>query len=232
MDRVSLVRYVMVFLQVLVVVLSVMAHELSHGLVAYRLGDPTAKRAGRLTLNPMCHLDPFGSVVLPAVMALSTGAVFGYAKPVPYNPSYFKRRRRDELLVAFAGPLANLVLGCVGAAIMWGAVQWGGGAPVTFAGPQWWALEVGRQVCLLNFILLFFNIIPVPPLDGSSLLAAVLPERLLGGFYRLKSYAMPALLLIVVVLPMTTGLDPFGWYLRHTAAYLADAVTPVFLVAR
>lgn len=238
MDRTLLIRYALIAMQVVVVIFSVMAHELAHGLAAWRLGDPTAKRAGRLTINPLAHIDPFGTVILPLIMAISAGAVFGYAKPVPYNPSYFKHRRRDELIVAFAGPLTNLALGCVGAAIMWGAIQWAGQSSATSQAATalswvlWWALQLGYQVCLLNFVLFFFNIVPMPPLDGSTILASVLPEHLLGGFYRLKNYAMPALLLIVVVLPMATGLDPFGWYLRHTAGALAGMLTPAALLVR
>ena len=104
-------------MQVVCIVLSVMVHEIAHGYAAYRLGDPTAKRAGRLTLNPAKHLDPFGSIVLPLIMIAAHGPVFAYAKPVPYNPAYFKNRKEGELIVAFAGPLSNLAQALIGALI-------------------------------------------------------------------------------------------------------------------
>ena len=110
-------RILIVLIELACIVFSIMVHEISHGYAAYRLGDPTAKRAGRLSLNPAKHLDPVGSVLLPLIMSFIGGPIFAYAKPVPYNPMYFKDRKRGELIVAFAGPASNLAQALVGAAI-------------------------------------------------------------------------------------------------------------------
>ena len=98
---------------------AIVFHEVAHGFVAYRLGDPTAKRAGRLSLNPLKHVDPFGTVILPLCMLAMNGPVFGYAKPVPYNPSYFKNPKTGDVIVGLAGPAANLVMAAFAGAIAW-----------------------------------------------------------------------------------------------------------------
>ena len=103
---------------------AIVFHEVAHGFVANLLGDPTAKLAGRLTLNPVKHIDPFGTVLLPLLMAMMGGPVFGYAKPVPYNPRFFRNKRVGDLLVGLAGPAANLVMALLGALVMWLLLPW------------------------------------------------------------------------------------------------------------
>lgn len=216
----------LILIQLVVVVFSIMVHEISHGYMAYRLGDPTAKRAGRLTLNPAKHLDPFGSVLLPLVMSFAGGPVFAYAKPVPYNPAYFKQRKRDELLVAFAGPFSNLLLAFVGVGLAQ-IVQ----LVAPHVGFGWydalsWLYTVGYLICLVNLVLLFFNVIPLPPLDGSSIIGAVLPAKYMNTFYKVKSYSMFILLVLLFLVPMITPWDPLGWYMSHTAYALTDMLVP------
>ncbi len=231
-----------IVLQLVIVLMSVVVHEVCHGLAAYRLGDPTAKASGRLTLNPVKHLDPFGSVILPLIMAAFSGPVLAYAKPVPYNPSYFKHRKRDELLVSLAGPGSNLVLGMIGGAIMWGVSSIAAGSPLVvdaYNSPAdarstalYWVYLFGYELAWINFVLFFFNILPVPPLDGATIIATFVPERYMGVFYTIKQYSMLILIVVVFVLPMVLNFDPFGWYLSTCAGGLADLVSPSLPVVR
>ena len=128
--------FIEIALTVLALLISIVVHEVSHGYVAYLCGDPTAKEAGRLSLNPLAHLDPFGSVLLPLLLLFLGGPVFAYAKPVPYDPRYLRHRRRDELLVALSGPASNLVQALVGAGL-W-QLLWRVAPEATVAGFGWY----------------------------------------------------------------------------------------------
>jgi len=164
---------------------SITFHEFMHGYAAYRLGDPTAKNAGRLTLNPIKSIDPFGTILLPLLMSLGGGPIFGYAKPVPYNPMYFKNLRKGELITGFSGPAANLALALFGAALAWGALLL-----FTFSKSAAQAVYlVGSTMTMLNLVLMFFNLIPIPPLDGSSIVPIFLPNSALQGWYNLQRYS-------------------------------------------
>lgn len=225
---ISAERLLFIVIQLVIVVFSIMVHEIAHGLMAYRLGDPTAKRAGRLTLNPAKHLDPFGSVLLPLVMSFAGGPVFAYAKPVPYNPYYFKKNRKaSELLVAFAGPASNLLLALVGAALGQIAVMAYSVAPAAVLGALDWLYVVGQYVCIVNLVLLFFNIIPLPPLDGSSIIGALLPAKYMNAFYKVKAYSLFILLVLLFLVPVVTPWDPLGWYMSHTAYAMLYLIYPM-----
>jgi len=152
-----------------ILVMSVIIHEISHGYVAYMLGDPTAKLAGRLTLNPISHIDPLGSIIVPTLMAMSgTGIIFGWAKPVPYNPYNLKNQRWGTALVGAAGALSNLFIAVVfGLIIRFGDVL---GVGESF-------LDISMMIVLINILLAVFNLLPVPPLDGSKVLFSLLPYR-------------------------------------------------------
>jgi Zn-dependent protease len=161
---------------------SVVVHELAHGWVALRLGDPTARDAGRLTLNPIPHIDLFGSILVPAISLLATGRVFiAWAKPVPINPAYFRIPRRDSAVVSIAGPFSNLILAIL-LAIGTALTGWAGRmlAPEegTLAAE---GVEFILRMCYggmyVNVGLAVFNLMPIPPLDGSHLVAAVLPLK-------------------------------------------------------
>ncbi len=215
-------------LMIVAFVIAIVVHECAHGWAAYKLGDPTAKNAGRLTLNPVAHIDPFGTVILPglliALSALSGGLgfVFGYAKPVPYNPRYFKNIRTGEVIVGFAGPASNLVMAVVGAAIAWGANYLYLYVP-DVALYLWY---FGVYFCQINLALAFFNLIPLPPLDGSSIIAVFLSDKALRAYYKVQQYSMFILLLLIMAVPYFLHIDIIGIYLNATAGNLAMLLLP------
>lgn len=152
-----------------ILIISVIAHEVAHGYAANALGDPTAKLQGRLTLNPIRHIDPIGSLLIPALLVLTPGGIlFGWAKPVPYNPYNLRSQRWGEAIVASAGSLTNLFL-----AVLFGLlVRFGAGVlPDSF-------LELSAAIALVNLFLGIFNLIPFPPMDGFTVLRGLLPYRL------------------------------------------------------
>lgn len=155
--------------QIIILLFSVVVHEVSHGYAALWLGDPTAQMEGRLTLNPLKHLDPFGSVILPLLLALIPGGfIFGWAKPVPYNPYNLKNRRWGELVVALAGPVSNLLLAFIFGMI----IRLSDTFSLSYA-----VVEISLIIVVINVVLAVFNLVPIPPLDGSKILFAVLPEQ-------------------------------------------------------
>ncbi len=171
-----------------VLIMSVVAHEVSHGYAAQLLGDPTARLAGRLTLNPLSHLDVVGSFIVPALMFFFGGFILGWAKPVPYNPYNMRNPRRDGALVAIAGPCANVVIAAVFAALI--RFSHDIGLPSSF-------VEIAGAVVFLNLVLAIFNLIPVPPLDGSKVLFALLPYRLQFVQEFLERYWFVAIFVVI-----------------------------------
>lgn len=171
---------------VIILVMSVVIHEVSHGFAALALGDPTAKYQGRLTLNPLAHLDPVGSFLVPIIGYLTGGFIIGWAKPVPFNPYNLKNQKWGEALVAVAGPLSNLAL-----ALVFGLI-------FKFFGPN-----LGQSVGLVSFVVLInitlaiFNLVPIPPLDGSKILFAILPYRLQHIRDSLERYGLVLALIFV-----------------------------------
>lgn len=152
---------------ILLLIISIILHEVAHGYAAYALGDPTAKLAGRLTLNPIPHIDLVGSVLIPAFLVLtSAGFLFGYAKPVPYNPLNLKNQRFGEGLVAVAGPATNIFIALIFTLV----IRFGEGLPETF-------IALSALVVFINLFLGMLNLIPIPPLDGYTVLRSILPYR-------------------------------------------------------
>jgi Zn-dependent protease len=174
---------------------AIILHEISHGIVALFFGDDTAKRAGRITLNPIPHIDPFGSIVLPALLTISGFGAFGWAKPVPVNPAKLRNPRREMLFVGLAGPFSNFVLmalAAVTARAAYGAYT--GDASRIADLPL--IIQVLLFFALGNLLLGLFNLLPIPPLDGSSLIERVLPSAWLPGWYRFRPYGILVLLLL------------------------------------
>ncbi len=176
-------------------ILAITLHEAAHGFVAWRLGDDTAYRLGRVTFNPLRHIDPFGTVLLPALMYFTTGFVFGWAKPVPVNFERLNHPRRDMVWVALAGPGTNFVLALL-SAILWGLVNPEHGII------QHWLRAAAEVSILVNVILMVFNLIPLPPLDGGRVAVGILPDILAFPLARLERFGMPILLAAFFLLPM------------------------------
>ncbi|MEN9604619.1 MAG: hypothetical protein RJB39_304 [Candidatus Parcubacteria bacterium] len=159
----------MSFITLLILIVSIVAHEVAHGIAALAQGDPTAKHAGRLTLNPISHIDPVGSILIPILCAISSpGFMFGWAKPVPINPYNFKNHRWGEAIVSFAGPLVNIIIALVFTAL------------IRFAPISAGFALFSAYVVIINIVLAIFNLIPIPPLDGSKILFALIPQRYHG----------------------------------------------------
>jgi Zn-dependent protease len=182
-------------------IVAVILHEISHGVVASWFGDDTAKRAGRLTLNPIPHIDPVGSVVMPAMGALLGVPVLAWAKPVPVNPNRMRDPRRNMLFVSLAGPITNFLLMAV-SALAAKSFYDPSAVPFNFGFDD---LPLGIQVlfsfALVNLFLGLFNLLPIPPLDGSALIERVLPEKWLPNWYQFRPYGF----LVLFILVFTTG---------------------------
>lgn len=173
-----------------VLIPSIILHEISHGAVALAFGDTTAKRAGRLNLNPVRHIDPVGTILVPAVLSLSGVGAYGWAKPVPVNPSNLRSPRNHVVLVSLVGPLTNFVL----AALMGVGFVLSGGR-TTFGLEQ----QIFYYAGFANIILGVFNLIPCPPLDGASVLERLLPAKYLPGYWNLQPLLMflPFILILI-----------------------------------
>ncbi len=173
-----------------VLIMSVVIHEVSHGVAANLLGDGTAKYEGRLTLNPVKHLDPFGSVLLPAITFLIGGFIFGWAKPVPYNPYNLRNQRWGPALVGGAGPAANVLVALIFAFLLRTLPP---AAPASLA-------DISQTIIFINLLLAVFNLVPIPPLDGSKVLFAFLPARWYQVQIFTEQYGLFLLLLFIFAL--------------------------------
>lgn len=180
-------------ISIVILLFSVIVHEVMHGVAALRFGDRTAQRAGRLTLNPLPHIDPFGTIFLPALLIISGSPIlFGWAKPVPINPLNFSNLRKGELFVSAAGILANFGL-AVAAALLY---------HLLVALPQTFPYLIGallKFTVIINLVLGIFNLFPIPPLDGSKVLMSQLPLQLAREYQKLDRYGFLILLILLMV---------------------------------
>jgi Zn-dependent protease len=182
-------------------VIAIVLHEVAHGLMARRLGDNTAEQRGRLTLNPIKHIDPFGTVILPLVLAVTHAPVFGWARPVPVNYGKLRRPRRDMVLVALAGPGMNLLLAIIGALLL---------AAVLALSPDPKSVAIlflaanALNFVLINIFLGIFNLLPIPPFDGGHVVQGLLPPTLARGFGKIGRFSLLVLVILLLVLPATS----------------------------
>ena len=191
-------------LMILPLIVAVVLHELAHGYVADRMGDPTARLAGRLTLNPIKHLDVFGSFLLPVALKLSgSPIIFGYAKPVPVNFTNLREVRKGTIWVASAGVLTNLILAVISAVlfqlISTAEASW---AQTQLALPAVLFLQLLTYSVIINCVLALFNLIPIPPLDGSRIVAMLLPATLIGPYARLERFGMIIIFVLLITGPL------------------------------
>lgn len=189
-------QQIQLIFQIAVIIISIVAHELSHGYTAYFLGDRTAKYAGRLTINPIKHMELFGSVIVPILSVALGGIVFGWAKPVPYNPYNLRVAKYGEVLVAIAGPIANFVIALVFALY----IRFAG---IDINSPLG---QISSLIVLVNLTLTFFNLMPLPPLDGSKILWGIMPYKW-GALKATLERNMIAFMLIVILF-VSFILDP------------------------
>lgn len=191
--------------------MSIVIHEVSHGFMAERFGDPTARNAGRLTLNPLKHLDMFGSLLLPAFLVLTSSPfLFGWAKPVPYNPNNLSNRKWGTIAVASAGVLANFFI-----AILFGLVirlTLNMGLPPGF-------YVITSAIVMVNLALGIFNLVPIPPLDGSKIIFSFFPERAFNFITMYEQYSL--ILLLVFIVFFSSYLSPILTSLFHLVTGLA-----------
>lgn len=183
-------------LGIVALVFAVMIHEVAHGWVALRCGDPTARDAGRLSLNPVRHIDLVGTIILPMILALSgSGVMFGWAKPVPVNIGRCRNPRQAFWMTAIAGPLSNLLQALFGTALIWAMVllsRKGGGST---AGELMFSFLIAYVVT--NLVLMTFNLVPIPPLDGSKVVAMLLPHRLAIPYLQIGGYGFILIFLLL-----------------------------------
>ena len=204
-------------IKAVVVLFAIVLHEVSHGWMAYKLGDHTAKRMGRLTLNPISHIDPIGTVVLPLLMIIMRGPVFGWAKPVPFNPYNFNRNvniRNGIMWVALAGPGINLILAFISSFIYVAAQKYYSGSPQVISLT---IVQLTGALISINLWLACLNLLPIPPLDGSKILMRFLPVKYESHFLKLERYGFLILIILlatgtlskIILTPMKLLVDLF-----------------------
>lgn len=200
-----------VIFYIAILIMSIVIHEVSHGFMAEYFGDDTARNAGRLTLNPINHLDLFGSILLPAVLILShAGFLFGWAKPVPYNPNNLSDKKWGTIAVASAGVLANFLIAIVFGIIIHISTYFN--LPASF-------YFITSAIVIVNLALGIFNLVPIPPLDGSKILFSFLPERAFSFIIAYEQYSL--ILLLVFIVFFSDYLYPILAFLFHLITGLA-----------
>ena len=205
-------------------IIAIVFHEVAHGLVARQFGDPTAERMGRLTLNPIKHVDPVGTLILPMLLAVAHAPIFGWAKPVPVRADRMRNPRRDMIIVALAGPGMNLLLAVVATAILALGLAMGGGQ-MTAGG---FIASNALNFLLINIFLAVFNLIPLPPFDGGHVVEGLLPRPLAARFHSLGRFSLPILFALLLILP---ALWPEANIVAKAVMPIVQAIARLFLGA-
>lgn len=196
---------------ILPLIFAIVFHEVSHGLMARALGDPTADEQKRLSLNPFRHVDPVGTVVLPGILALAHLPVFGWAKPVPVNARRLRSPRRDMMLVAAAGPGSNLIMALIAALVLGLVLRLVPGVEQS-GGIAGFAVLNLFNFILINVFLALFNLLPIPPFDGSHIMEGLLPDAAARTYGQLRKLGFVLVIVLIVVLPQAiSGFDPVGF---------------------
>ena len=204
---------------ILPLIIAITFHEAAHGFVAHRLGDDTAWKLGRVSFNPLKHIDPFGTILLPGLLLLSHAPfLFGYAKPVPVNFRALRNPRLDMVWVALAGPATNIALALLAAAAFHGL-------PFAPANAEEWLADNLKNALVINVVLAVFNMLPIPPLDGGRVAVGLLPRVLAYPLSRLEPFGMLILIGILIILPMAgsqfgLNLDVISAILRTSTGYV------------
>jgi len=224
MNQDNIVYQIAVWLVPLVI--AIVFHEVAHGLVARRLGDPTAEQRGRLSFNPLRHVDPVGTLILPMILAISHAPVFGWAKPVPVNYTRLRHPRRDMVLVALAGPGMNLLLAIAGAAILMATVSMSAGERDGVTG---FIADSAYVFVMINVFLGVFNLLPVPPFDGGHVVEGLLPPNLAAQFRKIGRFSLLVLIVLLLVLPrLSPSADVVGRLVSPLADGIAAAILGIF----
>ena len=204
-----------------VAIIAITFHEAAHGFVAHKLGDDTAFQQGRVSFNPLRHIDPFGTVLLPLVLYFASGWIFGWAKPVPVNPSRLNSPRRDMVLVAAAGPAINLLIALASGILL--AIYGVAGDPSDF-----FRKLLGLSISF-NVLIAVFNLIPIPPLDGGRIAVGILPGSLAFPLARLEPFGMWIVIGLLFILPLVTRqlgheINLFSMLLQPVIGAITDAI--------
>ena len=208
---------------ILPIIFAVTLHEAAHGYAALMLGDRTAWTMGRVSLNPIRHIDPFGTILFPGLALLLGGPLFGWAKPVPVNFAALRHPRRDSVLVALAGPGTNILLATLSQLLLYAAIHLPDVA-------QSWAIRNLTNSVALNLILAVFNMLPLPPLDGGRVAVGILPRPLALPLARLERVGILIILCLFILVPLAMGQfgalwNPFRWLVWQPADFLYKALT-------
>ena len=204
------------------VLIAITLHEAAHGYVAWRLGDDTAKRLGRVTFNPLRHVDPYGTVIVPGLLLAFSNFVFGWAKPVPVDFSRLERPRRDMVWVAAAGPAVNIALAMASAALMHLV-------PLLPVSVELWAFENLRNSMIVNLVLAVFNLLPLPPLDGGRIAVGLLPLPLARPLARMERFGLFVIIGVLFILPYAgrefgVDLNVFPWLIGEPVRFLMGVI--------